>query len=94
MASRLKTKGEAKGIGTKATLLCIRAYQKTLSFDHGIPHKLFPALSVCIFEPTCSEYTYQAVDRYGVFRGSWLGFKRILRCGPWSYNKPHFDPVP
>lgn len=78
----------------KGVLVVIRVYQKVLSFDHGIPHKLVPSLSVCIFEPTCSEYTYQAIEKYGLRKGGWLGMKRILRCGPWSYNKPHYDPVP
>ena len=48
--------------------------------------------SSCRFHPTCSEYTYQAIDKYGVTKGSWMGFKRILRCQPWS--KGGFDPVP
>jgi hypothetical protein len=45
----------------------------------------------CRFEPTCSEYTRQAVEKYGAFKGSWLGFKRILRCQPFS--KGGYDPV-
>ena len=45
----------------------------------------------CRFEPTCSEYTKQAVEKYGAFKGSWLGLKRILRCQPFS--KGGFDPV-
>jgi len=46
----------------------------------------------CRFEPTCSTYTYQAVERFGVFKGFLLGFWRILRCNPLS--KGGFDPVP
>lgn len=84
----------AKRIIRNFVLFLIRAYQKTISFDHGIPKKLFPSLSVCIFEPTCSEYTYVAVKKYGVRKGGWMGIRRLLRCGPWSYNKPRFDPVP
>lgn len=38
----------------------------------------------CRFTPTCSEYTYQAVDKYGVIKGLFLGIKRIVRCNPWS----------
>lgn len=38
----------------------------------------------CRFIPTCSEYTYEAVEKYGMKKGLFLGFKRILRCGPWS----------
>ncbi len=36
----------------------------------------------CRFEPTCSEYTREAVERYGVVKGVWMGAKRILRCQP------------
>ncbi|MCX6743378.1 MAG: membrane protein insertion efficiency factor YidD, partial [Candidatus Parcubacteria bacterium] len=46
----------------------------------------------CRYHPTCSQYTYQAVDKYGVIKGLWLGLKRILRCTPLS--KGGFDPVP
>lgn len=45
----------------------------------------------CRFEPTCSEYTKQAVEKYGAMKGSWLGVKRILRCQPFS--KGGYDPV-
>lgn len=45
----------------------------------------------CRFEPTCSEYTRQAVVKYGAMKGSWLGLKRILRCQPFS--KGGYDPV-
>lgn len=36
----------------------------------------------CRFIPTCSQYTYQAVEKYGVTKGLWLGIKRIGRCNP------------
>ena len=49
-------------------------------------------IKVCIHEPKCSEYTYQAVEKHGVIKGSVMGFFRILRCNP--YNKGGFDPVP
>jgi uncharacterized protein len=45
----------------------------------------------CRFEPTCSQYAAQAVEKYGAIRGTWMGFKRILRCQPFS--KGGFDPV-
>jgi putative membrane protein insertion efficiency factor len=45
----------------------------------------------CRFTPTCSEYTTQAVGKYGVIHGTWLGAKRILRCQPFC--KGGFDPV-
>lgn len=45
----------------------------------------------CKFEPTCSEYTKQAIEKYGAIKGSILGIKRILRCNPFS--KGGYDPL-
>ena len=45
----------------------------------------------CRFEPTCSEYARDAVERYGTLKGTWLGLKRILRCQPFC--KGGHDPV-
>lgn len=45
----------------------------------------------CVFFPTCSEYTKQAIGKYGPLKGILLGFKRIWRCHPWQKN--HIDPV-
>jgi len=45
----------------------------------------------CVFYPTCSEYTKEAINKYGTLKGIRLGFSRILRCHPWQKN--HFDPV-
>jgi uncharacterized protein len=72
-------------------LKSIRFYQKYLSFDTGLPKKLFFLPKVCRFQPTCSEYTYDAVNYYGIIKGLFLGFKRIARCHPWS--KGGYDPV-
>ena len=47
--------------------------------------------SSCRFEPSCSRYTEQAILKHGLVRGSWMGMKRIARCGPW--NPGGFDPV-
>jgi uncharacterized protein len=45
----------------------------------------------CVFYPTCSEYTKQAIKKYGILKGFYLGFLRILRCHPWQKN--HIDRV-
>lgn len=73
-------------------LTCIRFYQRYLSFDTGILKYLFLTDKACRFVPTCSEYTYQAIERYGIIAGLWLGMKRIIRCHPW--NPGGIDPVP
>jgi uncharacterized protein len=64
-------------------LAMIRFYKRFIS----------PALPpACRLTPTCSEYTYQAIEKYGVMRGSWLGMKRIARCNPFTQGG--YDPVP
>jgi uncharacterized protein len=73
-------------------LKIIRFYQKYLSFDTGVLKFLWLSDGACRFTPRCSEYMYQAIERYGIITGSWLGFKRILRCHPW--NKGGWDPIP
>ena len=65
-------------------LVCIRFYQKTSFFHEHIFRVLFLSDRICKFYPTCSEYTYQAVEKYGTMKGLFLGFKRIIRCHPWS----------
>lgn len=71
-------------------LALIKIYQKTLSLDHGFL-SYFYSERLCRFHPTCSEYTYQAIAKYGVFRGGLMGIKRIIRCHPW--NDGGYDPV-
>lgn len=68
----------------------IKIYQKTLSFDHGIIKYLYPH-GYCRFKPTCSEYGYTAIERYGLFKGGVMAIWRILRCTP--FNKGGWDPV-
>ncbi len=48
--------------------------------------------SPCRHVPSCSTYTLEAVESHGAFKGSWLGFKRIVRCNPWGTSG--YDPVP
>jgi hypothetical protein len=71
-------------------LKTIRLYQKTLSLDHGPLNRLFPQ-GYCRFHPTCSQYAYEAIDKYGTLKGSAMGAWRVLRCNPW--NKGGEDPV-
>lgn len=70
-------------------LILIRIYQFTLSPDHGLLRFLF--WGGCRFYPTCSQYTYQALNKYGLIQGGILSLKRILKCHPWQ--KGGFDPI-
>ncbi len=70
----------------------INIYQKILSPFKKILNHIGPLVdNACVFYPTCSEYTKQAVKKYGVIKGLWLGGRRILRCHPWQ--KEHMDPL-
>jgi len=59
----------------------INIYQKTPLRAH----------SSCVFLPTCSEYTKEAIIKYGALVGIYKGLRRILRCHPWQKN--HYDPL-
>jgi len=74
----------------KTVLKVIRVYQKTLSFDHGFFSFLFPD-GFCRFHPTCSEYGYAAIEKYGVFHGGAKAIWRVIRCNPFS--KGGLDPL-
>lgn len=67
----------------KLILYLITFYQKYIS-------PCFPR--VCRFTPTCSAYCYEAIERFGLIKGGYLGIKRILRCNP--FNEGGHDPVP
>ena len=82
------------GVGLKCMqgfiVAIIKLYQKTLSLDHSFWGK-WTGMRVCRFYPSCSEYTRQAVERYGWRQGSWRGLQRIARCHPW--HPGGYDPV-
>ena len=66
-----------------AAIWCLHQYQRWIS----------PLLGdTCRYYPSCSHYMCQAIERYGVLRGGWKGFLRLLRCHPFATGG--FDPVP
>ena len=67
----------------RVALATIGFYQRAVS--PGMP-------AACRFEPSCSRYGYEAIDRYGVLKGSWLAFRRLVRCHP--LHAIGYDPVP
>jgi uncharacterized protein len=68
----------------RAALFALRFYKAYLSL-------LFAGN--CRFHPTCSQYTYEAIERFGVPRGVWFGMKRLARCHPFSCRFG-YDPIP
>jgi len=66
----------------RPALALIRFYKRFIS--PGLPPS-------CRFQPTCSEYAYEAIDRYGIIKGGRLAVWRILRCNPWGVSG--WDPV-
>ena len=61
----------------------IKLYQTTIS--EVTPHS-------CRYQPTCSQYAYEAIEKYGFIKGCWLAIKRLARCNP--FFKGGYDPVP
>ena len=75
----------------RTVMVLIRVYQKTLSTDHAFwarPEKF----RVCLYSPSCSEYTYQAIEKFGLIKGGLMGTARVIRCNPFA--TAGFDPVP
>ncbi|MBD5400612.1 membrane protein insertion efficiency factor YidD [bacterium] len=69
----------------RIAVFIVRIYQKCIS-------PIFGGRAVCRFTPSCSEYTRQAIEKYGCIRGIYMGLRRILRCRPGGgYG---YDPVP
>lgn len=64
-------------------ILLVKFYQKAIS-------PFTPA--TCRYNPTCSQYTLVALEKYGFFKGGWIGVKRIFSCHPWGGKG--YDPVP
>jgi putative membrane protein insertion efficiency factor len=80
----METRAVSPGSLVRAALLgLIRLYQLTLSPWLGSP---------CRYEPTCSRYAAEAIERHGAVRGVWLAAKRLGRCHPWGGSG--YDPVP
>lgn len=67
----------------KLSLILIRIYQKTLSPDHGLTQGFFP-FGACKYHPTCSQYSYEAINKSGIIKGAYQSIKRVLRCNPFS----------
>jgi hypothetical protein len=75
------------GLKQRAIALAFRSYKSLVS---PVIHAVAP--SRCLYLPTCSEYAYTALLRFGIVRGSWLALRRLIRCHPWG--KGGFDPLP
>ena len=69
-------------LSQRVAVALLRAYKWAIS-------PMFPP--ACRYTPTCSEYAIEAIDRFGVVRGGWKAFTRILRCHP--FVKGGYDPV-
>lgn len=76
----------------KFLISLIKAYQKTISPDKGFLNKIgLKKSQTCGFYPTCSDYSIEALSKYGLFKGLFLSLKRVLRCHPWQKN--FIDPL-
>jgi putative membrane protein insertion efficiency factor len=75
--------GTARGAVLRAVIGTIQLYRHMIS-------PLRPA--TCRFMPTCSQYAVDALNEYGLIRGSWLSLVRLAKCGPWHHGG--WDPIP
>ena len=80
----------AKKLPRIPVLFLVRAYQKTLSPDHSWLRHRFPR-GYCKYYPSCSQYTHEAINEFGLTKGILKGSWRILRCNPWS--RGGVDPI-
>ena len=67
----------------RVLLRAVRGYQRIIS-------PILPP--ACRYQPTCSAYALEAIERHGALRGSWLAIRRLARCTPWGGSG--YDPVP
>lgn len=74
----------------KLFIIVIKIYQKILSPEQSFWGKRV-GWKVCRFHPTCSQYAIDALEKHGSLKGSYLAFRRIIRCHPW--NPGGYDPV-
>lgn len=82
-AAPIRADGQNRGVLALALLGAVRGYQVLLSPIVG---------GACRFEPSCSRYMVEAIERHGAARGAWLGARRLARCHP--FGSGGFDPVP
>jgi hypothetical protein len=82
-AAPIRANGRKRALLAYALLAVVRGYQVLLSPIVG---------GACRFEPSCSRYVAEAIERHGAARGAWLGIRRLARCHP--FGSSGFDPVP
>ena len=91
-ASELEKQVNESSFPTKMGVGLVSFYQKVFHPLYDLPSKVgFKKRKVCKFEPSCSEYSKQAIRKYGLYKGGIKGIYRILRCNP--FNKGGHDPV-
>ena len=81
--AKASTRSGRAGLTARPALALIRVYQRSISPSLG---------TACRFEPTCSHYAYEAIERHGLLRGAWLALKRLTNCRPLGGRG--YDPVP